>query len=82
MSGYVVLRLPLSGAVVTGSRASFFETRILGPDESEARHNHSAMIDDPGIVMGIRDQGLPRELITELEALSLAIAEADPRWDR
>jgi hypothetical protein len=23
-----------------------------------------------------------RELITELEALSLAVAEADPRWDR
>jgi hypothetical protein len=64
MSVYVVLRLPLPGAVVTwfvtGSRASFFETRILGPDESKARHNHSAMIDDPGIVMGIRDQGLSR----------------------
>ena len=60
MSGYVALRLLLPDAVgtwfVTDSRTSPFESRIVGPAETGALHDHGAIAGEPGTVAGIGER--------------------------
>ena len=62
MSERVALGLVLPGVVVTwlvtGSRTtSLLDARSSALAKPKARHDYGAMIDDPGVVTGIGEQG-------------------------